>query len=188
MAAQNESLSRVVKMDELTKMHIRSMQVPYETLVKTPEQIAEEDQQRAEQEQQPDPAMLRAQAEMERINFDRERFQHEQATDMARLEAQQRQVIIENQRHMQQVQARFLESESRLQVAMRNLEVAVMQAQLKAETESAKMENQRVIEEARLQLKAWKDSPQMVMNQESLELKRRTFEEERQFARGLGNV
>lgn len=188
LAGQNEGVGRVINMDALVEMKVRSMKLPHAEIIKTKQQIAMEDQQRAQQEQQPDAGTLRAQAEFARIELEKEQFAYQQQVDSIRQEAQHRQMVMENSRHQQQIQARFLESEARLQVAFANLQVAIIQASQKAESERERLDHQRAVEEARLALQQFKASQEMVMNAENLQLKRDTFEQERQFASRLGEA
>lgn len=115
--AQGSPIAEWVNMDQLAQASLMDMRLPYKTLIKTPEQVAQERANRPPPP--PDPNLLKAQAEMAKVEVDKQRLQ---------LEAQKVQLDA-NQKHQEAVmeyQAQMRTDDVRAQEA----QASVLKAQL----------------------------------------------------------
>lgn len=74
--AQGSPTGEWINMDALTIARLSGMKLPYRGIVKTPEQVRRERQNK--QPPPPDPNMIKAQAEMERVQVDKQRLELDQ--------------------------------------------------------------------------------------------------------------
>ena len=115
--AQGSPMGEWINMDELLQVTLMGMRLPYKAIIKSPEQVAEE---RANApEPPPDPALLKAQADMRRVENEERRLE---------LDAQIAQSEAENARMLAEIQAQvqFGTNETRAKEA----EAQVIKAQL----------------------------------------------------------
>jgi hypothetical protein len=125
-AAQNPALAKVINMDALQRARLSMMHIPSDTIIKSQEQIAQEEQEAAQNPPPPDPAMLKAQAEMAKIEVDKMRLQMEGQKLQFEMSFQQRREEMDHAERMGATYARHLEAEARVQEAMANREVELL--------------------------------------------------------------
>ena len=125
-SAQNPALAQVINMPELQRVRLSMMHIPSKTIIKTDEQLAEEQAQAAQNPPPPDPALLKAEAEMARIRVDEMKLQLEQ--DKLQFEAtkQQQREMWDHQERQEASRMRFLEAQARVieANAQREIELA----------------------------------------------------------------
>lgn len=127
-AAQNPAMAEVINMQELTRARLSMMHLPTKTIIKTAEQIAQEQEQAAQNPPPPDPALIKAQVEQARLQLEEARLQLErEKMQFEQTQAQQREQW-EFMERMNSGEARRLESQAR-----------VLEAQLQYQTEMAKL-------------------------------------------------
>jgi hypothetical protein len=76
--AQGSPVAEWINLDALTQARLTTMKLPSADIVKTPQQVAAERQQKAQQPPQPDPNMLKAQAMMQQVEVDKQKLQVQQ--------------------------------------------------------------------------------------------------------------
>ncbi len=139
-ASQNPEFGFNIDMGELTKARLSMMKLPFKNIVRSPEE-AEQARQAAQQNQQPDPAMLQAQAALEKVEVDKQRIQ---------LETQKLQ--FESTLKMQQAQWDHEEKMGANYARLRESEAQVLAAQLTFQTEMAKLAQKDGAESKKLTL------------------------------------
>lgn len=123
-AAQNPELQMVLNMDELQRVRLSMMHIPSGTIVKSPEQVKQA-REEAQQNQQPDPNMLKAQAEMAKVEVEKERIALEREKLQMEYQLQQRREEMDHAERLgstavrqQEAQARVIESENQREIEM----------------------------------------------------------------------
>lgn len=124
--AQGSPIGEWINNDELAQVTLMGMRLPYKNIVKSPDQVAEE---RANApEPPPDPAMIKAQADMERVQIEKQRLMLD--AKIAQSEAEQAQRLAEIQ-----AQVQFGTNETRQKEA----EASVIKAQYDFEAQMAQL-------------------------------------------------
>lgn len=95
--AQGSPMGEWINMDELTQVTLMGMRLPYKSILKSPEQVAQERQNAPEPP--PDPALLKAQAEMRRVENEERRLELDGR--IAQEEAENARVLAEIQAQVQ---------------------------------------------------------------------------------------
>jgi hypothetical protein len=129
MSTQDPTLGVVINRQNSIKAWIATMNLPSRNIVKSDEQIAQE-QQQAAQNQQPDPAILDLQIKQQKLQLEGERLQFE------RDEAQKR-YEMDYQEKMANAQIRSKEVEGRVLAAQLEFDTAMAQLAAKSETDRA---------------------------------------------------
>lgn len=111
--AQNPELAIAVKQDVLTQYRLAGMHLPFDQLIRSPEEQKQMRQQMT-QNQGPDPNMLKAQADLlnaearkEQVSLDRERLAWEREDGMKREEMNHREEMAKAQTRQQELQSRM---------------------------------------------------------------------------------
>lgn len=131
MSAQDPTMGQVINRQNSVKAWIATMNLPHRNIVKSDEQIAQE-QQQAAQNQQPDPAILDLQIKQQKLQLESERLQFE------REEAQKR-YEMDYQEKMANAQIRSKEAEARVLAAQLEYDKAMAELAAKSETDRAKI-------------------------------------------------
>jgi hypothetical protein len=83
--AQGSPIGEWINLDELIQARLAGIKLPYSTIIKSPQQVSQERQQKAQQPKPPDPNMLKAQAmlqqnqiEQQRVQLDAQKLQFDQ--------------------------------------------------------------------------------------------------------------
>ncbi len=131
LSAQDPVMGQIVNRQNSVKAWIGTMQLPDRNIVKSDEQIAQE-QQQAQENQQPDPAILDLQIKQQKLQLEAEKLQFE------REEAQKR-YEMDYQEKMVNSQIRLKEVEGRVLAAQLEYDTAMAQLASKSETDRAKI-------------------------------------------------
>ena len=181
--AQNPELQKVVKLDEAAKALLTNMQLPSNKLVRNAEEVRQfvEQQQQQAQNQPPDPAVLKAQADMARIEVEKEKI----ALERERLQFQREQAYHQAQMQYAAKQeandARVLEAQSGLVKEQLKRDTALIQAGGRQEVEYAKLQQDAQKNERDLSIKEFMagaklelEANQQALTREELKMKRET--------------
>jgi hypothetical protein len=181
--AQNPELQKVVKLDEAAKALITNMQLPSNKLVRNAEEVKQfvEQQQQQAQNQPPDPNVLKAQADMARIEVEKEKL----ALERERLQFQREQAYHQAQMQYAAKQeandARVLEAQSGLVKEQLKRDTALIQAGGRQEIEYAKLEQDAQKNERDLSIKEFMagaklelEANQQALTNKELQLKAQT--------------
>lgn len=153
-AAQNPELAKWIDMSALTQTRLTMNRLPDTGIVKSPEQVAQEQEALAQQPQPPDPNMVklmteqaRAEMERERLTFEREKFQFESTKQLQQLK-------LEEFVQLQQLEAREKDAQARVMAAQ--LDYNAKLAELAARSEQHREKLVAMMEAASLNLEAKK--------------------------------
>lgn len=123
-AGQNPAVEEKVDMGKLTDLRLAAMHVPYESVVRTPEEQEAYRQQKA-QNQQPDPAMLKAQADLKnaetaarKVEVEYERLQYEREEGARRADMEMREAAMKDQTRQEESLARLLVAKTQENIAL----------------------------------------------------------------------
>lgn len=146
--AQGSPLGEWVNMDVLMEARLASMKLPYEGIVKTPQQVMQE---RANKPPAPpDPNMLKAQAEMMKVQVEGQRLQLDQQT-----------AATDQQNHMQEAQMQY-QAQMRTDVTRDNeARASQMKAYLDFQTAMAQLASQDKANNARITADLMKTQAQL---------------------------
>lgn len=138
-AAQNPELADHVDQNSLTRARITMMRLPEMGIIRTPEQVDQIKQERAQQEQPPDPNMVkleiernRVEMEKERLAFEREKFQFESTKQLQQLR-------LEEMVNLEQIEARKFDAQSRVLQVQTEREIAMLNLAARSEADRAKV-------------------------------------------------
>ncbi|UFK09592.1 portal protein [Xanthomonas phage DES1] len=115
-AAQNPELAKWINMDALTKARLASMTIPHKEIVKSEQQVAEE---QAAMQPQPDIAMLELQLEERKQTLLEAELQF-------KMQQEQQREAWEHDERMAAAQARLVESEARVAVSQNEKEIEIL--------------------------------------------------------------
>lgn len=122
--AQNPELQDIIDVQEAYRARLAGMNIPYDSIVRTKEEVQQIQQQRA-QNAQPDPAsikaqadMVNAQARMEDTKNDAAKMQFDAQQGMQMAELKHQEVMMNNQTRNNEATARAIDAASRRDVAM----------------------------------------------------------------------
>lgn len=113
-AAQNPALAAVINQDALTRARLSMMHIPNKSIVKSPEQVRQEQEAAANQPPPPDPALLKIEVEKERLAFEREKLQLEQQKMQFELNQQQQRELWDHTERMEAIKVRGIEAQARV--------------------------------------------------------------------------
>lgn len=137
-AAQNPAIAEIINQPALQKARIAMMHINSASIIKSDEQIAEE-QAQAAANPQPDPAMIKLEIDKQNADTNSQKIQLE----FQRLQFEQ---TLEQQREVMQHQERMAANDAR----MREAEARVLEAQLVRETEMIKLAQSDEVARARI--------------------------------------
>jgi hypothetical protein len=132
-AGQNPMLGDWVNQEKLTEARLAMMRLPNVGIVRTPEEYAQIQEQKAQQEQPPDPNMVkleiensRVQMEMQRLAFEREKFQFESTKQLEQLR-------LEEMVQLEQIEARKFDAQARVTQAQLEYDRALAELAMRDE-------------------------------------------------------
>ena len=174
-AAQNPYIAKYVNMDALTKLRLSLMNLPDKTVVKSEEQVAEEEAQAAANAK-PDPEELKLQLDARKLSIEEAKLA---------LEAQQMQQreLWEHKERMLAGQARFVESQARVAVSQNEKDIEMLKLAQKSEEIAARLLTQEKIARENNQTKAFTQAMQESRKQEEVD----TYKAELEYKRQTGN-
>lgn len=149
-AAQNPELASMLNMQELQRTRLSMMHLPSGTIVKSDEQIAQE-QAEAAANQPPDPAMLEIQLKQQelelkaqQLELDKARLQFEATKEQQREAWQHDERLSANEARMREAEARVIEVQTNREIAMIQLaqKDEVSRAQIMAQLDMANITDQ----------------------------------------------
>lgn len=146
-ASQNPALAKWVNMDALTKLRLSLMNLPDKSVLKTEDQVAEEEAAAAENPQ-PDPAMMELQLKAREIALEEAKLQFE-------LQQQQQREMWEHNERMLAGQARFVESQARVAVSQNDKETEIIKLMQKSEEAAARLLSNEKIQRENNQTQAF---------------------------------
>jgi hypothetical protein len=114
--ASGSPIAKWINMDEFTIARIAGMKLPYRGIVKSPQQVAQEEQNAPPPP--PDPNMIKAQAEMAKVE-----------NDKARLELDKQKLQVEANQKFQEAQMEYQAQQRTDLVRMKEAEASVLKAQ-----------------------------------------------------------
>lgn len=179
--AQNPELQKVIKLDEAAKALVANMQLPSNRLVRNEQEIQQFVQEQQQQQQQPDPATLKAQADMARIEVEKEKIALERERLAWEREQGQMRAMMEYQAKQESNDARALEAQATLQKEQLKRDTALVQmaARQQLDYEKTKMDVQLkqrdlAIKEFAAGAKLELDANKQALTKEEMELRRST--------------
>lgn len=133
--ANNPETAKHVDMGALTRARLSMMNIPSGDIVKTMEQVSQEEAER-QANQQPDPEMIKAQAEMKRLELEERRLANEEAKLRFEMNQNQQREAWEREERMVASYARLAEIEGQVVKSQNEKEIALLQIAAKAESEA----------------------------------------------------
>lgn len=139
-AAQNPAMAKWINPDALIHIRLSMMNLPSRTIIRSPEEAAEWEQQQAQQAQQSDPNVIKAQIEMQKMELDKmameidmQKAQMENQIAMAKLEMERETNATKNM--VAQLEAQAMISEAQAMIASGQLqhEAKMVELNLKAQ-------------------------------------------------------
>lgn len=180
-ASQNPDLNKVIKMDEAVKALVANMQLPSNRLVRNSEEIAEWEQKQQEN-QQPDPAVLKLQIDQQQIEIEKMKLQLEQQ----RMEYEREQGMMKAQMEYKAKQeandAHVIESQAKVQGEQLKKDQEYIQFATRTQMDKAKLD-------AEIAMKTRAQTSQEFLDGAKLELdanKQRLMERELNLAERTG--
>ena len=146
-AAQNPELAKWINMDSLTKKRLNLMNLPDKTIIKTDEEVAAEEEQRA-QNPEPNVDLMEMELKAREIALEEAKLQFESNQE------QQRE-LWEHQERILAGQARFVEAQARVAVSQNEKETEILRLMQKNEEAAAKLLVQEKIARENNQTKAF---------------------------------
>lgn len=138
-AGQNPLMADWINTDKLTEARLAMMRLPDIGLVRTPQEYAQVQEQKAQQPQPPDPNMVKLEIERGRLEMEAKRLELE--TQKLQLEAtiRNQQFQLEMQTRQEQNQARREDAQSRIIQANLEKESKMLELAMRDETARAKI-------------------------------------------------
>lgn len=145
--AQGSPITEWINMDELIQARLAVLKLPWQGIVKSPQEVALARKQAADAAAQnpppPDPNMVKAQAMMEKNQIDREKMQ-----------ADQERLAFEKQKHVQEMELQYQTQLMTNQSKERQHELNVAQAQAQAGLQKHQIDTNAGVQIASLNTKA----------------------------------
>lgn len=180
-AAQNPELADHVDQNSLTRARITMMRLPEMGIIRTPEQVEQIKQERAQQEQPPDPNTVKLQIEQSRVEMERERLAFEREKFQFESTKQLQQLRLEEMVNLEQIEARKFDAQSRVLQAQTEREIAMLNLAARSEADRAKvmaqLEKQNMADETERFLagiQAAEGASERALMREEMQLKART--------------
>lgn len=136
-SAQNPELAKWVNQPALSRARLSMMNLPTRDIIKTPEQVQQDDEQRA-QNQQPDPELLKLELESRKIAVEEAKLEFE-------MQQQQQREAWEHDEKMAAVNARFVESQARVAVSQNEKETEMMKLAARSDEFASQLASQEKI-------------------------------------------
>ena len=138
-ASQNPDLNKVIKLDEAAKALVANMQLPSNRLVRNAEEVQAWEQQQ-QQNQQPDPALLKLEVDKQALEIEKMKLQLEsQKLQWEREDGMQR-AQMEYQAKQEANDARVIESQAKVQGEQLKKEQEYIQFATKTQMDKAKLD------------------------------------------------
>lgn len=138
-AAQNPEMAKKINQGALTQVRLDMMNIPNRTIMKTPEEIAADEQ--AAANQPPPPEILQLQIDKQRLDLEAAKLNFEQTQ-------QQQREAWEHEEKMTANQARLVESQARVAVSQNEKETEILKLmQRDSETASKLASNEKIAKE-----------------------------------------
>lgn len=135
-AAQNPELSKYINQGELARTRLSMMQLPSRTMIRTPEEVAQIEQEQANQP--PDPATMEIMLKARELDL------KEMQAEFEINQAQQREAW-EYEERMVAAQARLAEAQARVAVSQNDKEIAILELMQRNEEAAARILSQEKI-------------------------------------------
>lgn len=161
-SAQNPNMEKWINMDALTQARLSMMNLPSRDIVKTPEQMQADEEERAAN-QQPPPEMLKLQLESRRLAIDEAQLEFE-------MQQQQQREAWEHDEKMAAVNARFVESQARVTVSQNEKETEMLKLAARSEEFAAQLQSQEKIARENNLTKAFQSGLQQQIKAKEQEL------------------
>lgn len=161
-SAQNPELAKWLDQSGLQKMRLEMMNLPSKSVIKTPEQVAEEEAQRAAN-QGPNPDMLELELKGRKLALEEAQLAFE-------MQQQQQREQWEHEEKMTANQARLVESQARVAVSQNEKETEILKLMQRSEEQAAKLFSNEKIARENNQTTAFLKSLEETRKQQELEL------------------
>lgn len=138
-AAQNQELQDHISTDNLTRARIAMMRLPEMGIIRSPEEVDQIRQERAQQPQPPDPNMVKLQVEQSRVEMERERLAFEREKFQFESTKQLEQLRLEEMVQLEQIEARKIDAQSRVLQVQTEERIAMLQLAARSEADRAKI-------------------------------------------------
>lgn len=170
--AQNPEMAKRVDMGALTQVRLDMMNIPNRTIMKTAEQIAEDEA--AAANQPPAPEVMKLQLDARRIALEEAELQFE-------MQQQQQREMWEHQERMTANQARLVESQARVAVSQNEKEIELLKLAQRSEEAAAKLMSNETIQRENLHTQAFlkgleetRKNTELMLYDKEMELRRST--------------
>ena len=161
-SAQNERLARWINDDALTRARLSMMNLPSRDIIKTPEQVQAEEEQKAAN-QQPPPELMKLELESRRLAIEEAKLEFE-------MQQQQQREAWEHDEKMAAVNARFVESQARVAVSQNEKETEMLKLAARSEEFSSQLQSQEKIARENNLTKAFQSGLQQQVKAKDQEL------------------
>lgn len=174
-AAQNPSLAKWVNMDALTKLRLSLMNLPDKSVLKSEEQVAEEEA-AAAANPEPNIDLMEQQLKARELALKEAELQF-------KVQQEQQRELWEHKERMLAGQARFVESQARVAVSQNEKETEILKLAQKSEEAAARLLMQEKIAKENNQTKAFLTAMQESRKQEEVDTYKAELEYKRQTGR-----
>ena len=136
-AAQNPELAKVINIDQLTRARLATMHIPDNGIIKTPEEVAADQEAAAQAPPPPDPVMLKHKSDMRALDVKEKELEFKQAQMQFEMQFQQRREEMNHAERMGANHMRELEVQARVNEAMAEREIELMKLAQKENSDKA---------------------------------------------------
>jgi hypothetical protein len=176
-AAQNPELAKHIDMNAMSRQRLEMMHLPSKGIIKSPEQVAQEEAERAAN-QGPDPETMELQLDARKIALDEARLAFELNQNQAR-------EYMENEERMAANQARLIEAQARVTVSQNEKEIEILKLAQKSEEAAARILAQENIVKENNQTKVFLTSLQETRKLQEVEQHQRELDLANRIGKGI---
>lgn len=134
-SAQNPELAKVIDQKALQTARLSNMHIPSKGIIKSAQQMQMDEEQAAQNPPPPDPAMMKIQVEMGRLEVDKEKIALEREKMNFEMQFQQQREEMNHAERMGANYMRELEVQARVQEAMAEREVEMLKLAQKSDSD-----------------------------------------------------
>ena len=161
-SANNPGIAKWVDVGELARVRLEMMNLPSKTIIKTPEQVAAEEEE-AKKNQMPPVEYLEIQLKQEQLEVEKQKLQFE-------MQQQQQREAWDHEEKITANQARLVEAQARVVVSQNEKETELVKLAQKADSDASKIMSQEKIARENLQTQAFLKGLEETRKQQENEL------------------
>lgn len=176
-ASQNPEMAKWINMNALTQARLAMMNLPSRDIVKSAEQMAADEQEKAKNEQPP-PELLKLELESRRLAIEEAKLEFE-------MQQNQQREAWEHDEKMAAVNARFVESQARVAVSQNEKETEMLKLAARSEEFAAQLQSQEKIARENNLTKAFQAGLQQQVKAKDQELYQTEMELKAQMGSGI---